>query len=51
MKGERFVIILDQMACGSPSEECWSYGAFLMLTTSSQGRLGQTGTKDLKNLL
>jgi hypothetical protein len=49
--GESFVIIPDRVAWESRSEECWSCGAFLMVTTSCKGRLGRASTKDLEDLL
>jgi hypothetical protein len=49
--GESFVIIPDRVAWESRSEECWSCGAFLTVTTSCKGRLGRASTKDLEDLL
>jgi hypothetical protein len=45
------VIIPNQMACGSQNEGCCSCGAFLMIMTSSKGRLNRTVMKDLEDLL
>jgi hypothetical protein len=51
MGGVCLSIISDRIACGSWNEECWSYGVFLMVMTNSMGRLDQTGTNDLEDLL
>jgi hypothetical protein len=45
MKGECFAIIPDRMARGSWSEEYWSCGVCLTVTTSAKQKLVQTGIK------